>query len=81
MRLSIETTLGIIHAEIDLEPGQIVEVVGPNASGGSPAHAGIDLRDSDQPRVHIRFPRPRGDRPTVAKERSSGDLVPPPTRG
>ena len=33
MKLSIERTLGIINAEIDLEPGRIVEVVGPNASG------------------------------------------------
>ena len=33
MKLSIERTLGIINAEIDMEPGQIVEVVGPNASG------------------------------------------------
>ena len=33
MKLQIERTLGIINAEIDLEPGRIVEVVGPNASG------------------------------------------------
>ena len=33
MRLEIERTLGIERAAIDLEPGQIVEVVGPNASG------------------------------------------------
>ena len=33
MRLSIENTLGIVRAEIDLEPGHITEVVGPNASG------------------------------------------------
>ena len=33
MRLQVENTLGIIHAEVDIEPGQIVEVVGPNASG------------------------------------------------
>ena len=33
MRLEIERTLGIERASIDLEPGQIVEVVGPNASG------------------------------------------------
>ena len=33
MKLQIERTLGIISAEIDLEPGRIVEVVGPNASG------------------------------------------------
>ena len=33
MRLEIERTLGIERAEIDLEAGQIVEVVGPNASG------------------------------------------------
>ena len=33
MRLEIENTLGIERAAIDLEPGQIVEVVGPNASG------------------------------------------------
>ena len=33
MKLSIQQTLGIVNAEIDLEPGRIVEVVGPNASG------------------------------------------------
>ena len=33
MKLSIQQTLGIVSAEIDLEPGRIVEVVGPNASG------------------------------------------------
>ena len=33
MRLAIENTLGIISAEIEIEPGGIVEVVGPNASG------------------------------------------------
>ena len=33
MRLEIERTLGIERAAIDLTPGQIVEVVGPNASG------------------------------------------------
>ena len=33
MKLAIENTLGIISAEIEIEPGQIVEVVGPNASG------------------------------------------------
>ena len=33
VRLAIENTLGIIHAEIEIEPGGIVEVVGPNASG------------------------------------------------
>ena len=33
MKLTIEQTLGIKHADIDLEPGKIVEVVGPNASG------------------------------------------------
>ena len=31
--LQVENTLGIIHAEVDIEPGAIVEVVGPNASG------------------------------------------------
>ena len=33
MKLTIENTLGIRHAEIELVPGQVVEVVGPNASG------------------------------------------------
>ena len=33
MRLEIERTLGIERAAIDLTPGGIVEVVGPNASG------------------------------------------------
>ena len=33
MKISIHDTLGIIDATIDLEPGRIVEVVGPNASG------------------------------------------------
>ena len=33
MRLAIENTLGIVSAEIDIVAGQIVEVVGPNASG------------------------------------------------
>ena len=33
MKLHIQQTLGIVNAEIDLEPGRIVEVVGPNASG------------------------------------------------
>ena len=33
MKLSIQQTLGIVNAAIDLEPGRIVEVVGPNASG------------------------------------------------
>ena len=33
MRLEIENTLGIRRAEIELSPGQVVEVVGPNASG------------------------------------------------
>ena len=33
MKLAIENTLGIVSAEIDILPGQIVEVVGPNASG------------------------------------------------
>ena len=33
MKLQIQQTLGIVNAEIDLEPGRIVEVVGPNASG------------------------------------------------
>ena len=33
MKLTVENTLGIVRAEVDLEPGQIVEVVGPNASG------------------------------------------------
>ena len=33
MKLNIQQTLGIVNAEIDLEPGRIVEVVGPNASG------------------------------------------------
>ena len=33
MKLQIQQTLGIVSAEIDLEPGRIVEVVGPNASG------------------------------------------------
>ena len=37
MRLEIERTLGIERAAIDLEPGQIVEVVGPNASGKTSA--------------------------------------------
>ena len=32
MKLCIENTLGIVRAEIDLEPGHITEVVGPNAS-------------------------------------------------
>ena len=33
MRLEIEHTLGIERAAIELTPGGIVEVVGPNASG------------------------------------------------
>ena len=33
MKLTVENTLGIVRAEVDLEPGGIVEVVGPNASG------------------------------------------------
>ena len=33
MRLQVENTLGIQHAEVELEPGKVVEVVGPNASG------------------------------------------------
>lgn len=33
MKLAIENTLGIVSAEIDIEAGKIVEVVGPNASG------------------------------------------------
>ena len=33
MKLNIQQTLGIVNAEIDLKPGRIVEVVGPNASG------------------------------------------------
>ena len=33
MKLTIENTLGIRRAEIELIPGQVVEVVGPNASG------------------------------------------------
>ena len=33
MKLTIENTLGIRRAEIELIPGQVVEVIGPNASG------------------------------------------------
>ena len=33
MKLHVENTLGIVSAEIELIPGQILEVVGPNASG------------------------------------------------
>ena len=33
MKLTIENTLGIRRAEIELIPGQVLEVVGPNASG------------------------------------------------
>ena len=33
MKLTIENTLGIRRAEIELVPGQVIEVVGPNASG------------------------------------------------
>ena len=33
MRLQIERTLGILEATIDIGEGEIVEVVGPNASG------------------------------------------------
>ena len=33
MRLTVENTLGIRSASVDIEPGKIVEVVGPNASG------------------------------------------------
>ena len=31
MRLQVENTLGIIYVEVEIEPGRIVEVVGPNA--------------------------------------------------
>ena len=33
MKLTIEKTLGIESAVIELVPGQILEVIGPNASG------------------------------------------------
>ena len=33
MRITIENVLGIQDAELEMQPGQVLEVVGPNASG------------------------------------------------
>ena len=54
MRLAIENTLGIISAEIEIEPGGIVEVVGPNASGKTSLAVcaqAVLARDSNPPRL------------------------------
>ena len=47
----------------------------------SPAHAGIDLPLGEVRIYHMRFPRPRGDRPYVPYQRIPLFAFPPPTRG
>ena len=51
------------------------------AKVGSPAHAGIDRGAIRHRRRCIRFPRPRGDRPSKMMSPRVRNAVPPPTRG
>ena len=48
---------------------------------GSPAHAGIDPRVAPEQDADGRFPRTRGDRPTLWPAYSPRSVVPPHTRG
>ena len=48
---------------------------------GFPAHAGMDLRAADAHRLMPRFPRPRGDGPTIENVSTVVNAVSPPTRG
>ena len=48
---------------------------------GSPAHAGMDLRDTPKSVVVERLPRPRGDGPPVTAAVVQNAEAPPPTRG
>ena len=47
---------------------------------GSPAHAGIDPKETLSARSYTRFPRTRGDRPQGTDENAKQALVPR-TRG
>ena len=51
--------------------------------GGSPAHAGMARRPRPPGRAGVghRFPRPRGDGPTISPMAVLPTVVPPPTRG
>ncbi len=52
-----------------------------NLDLGSPAHAGIDPSASAARRRPRRFPRPRGDRPSIFEANRAPTAVPSPTRG
>ncbi len=49
--------------------------------GGSPAHAGMVPQAHNSRVGGSRFPRPRGDGPSVGKWLNPSSSVPPPTRG
>ena len=51
------------------------------APGGSPARAGIDPCHHRVPGLRARFPRTRGDRPSLKFNTADVVLVPPHARG
>ena len=52
-----------------------------SAGAGFPAHAGMDRRPASSAWSRSRFPRPRGDGPTLIQDAFKVDTVSPPTRG
>ena len=75
MRIEIENCLGIEYAELEVEPGEVVSVIGPNAAGKTSfaVAAAAVLGSRGQPSRAVRRGRAVGV-PARRGERGAGNV-------